>query len=196
MHWCPCVLRTLLFGAIAHVYRGWWASFSAHFWTSGICFYVYHVGTATIRTVGRRFEYVDNHQNYRSRSGTCCRVNQFFSVLMDAAVVACPFPPLSLVVKYNQLFSEMRNVRACFYDVTTRMLRFCTARQLSTDLESLENSCRQENLRLVTRSHIFVFCRDSFQCSCMRTVARLFLRVSSISAHGSGRDHHSSGRCV
>ena len=30
----------------------------------------------------------------------------------------------------------------------------------------------------------FCFCRDSFQCSCMRTVARLFLRVSSISAHG------------
>ena len=27
----------------------------------------------------------------------------------------------------------------------------------------------------------------SFQCSCMRTVAHLFLRVSSISAHGSGR---------
>ena len=35
----------------------------------------------------------------------------------------------------------------------------------------------------------FCFCRDSFQCSCMRTVARLFLRVSPISVHGSGRDH-------
>ena len=33
----------------------------------------------------------------------------------------------------------------------------------------------------------FCFCRDSFQCSCMRTFARLFLRVSSISARGSGR---------
>ena len=32
------------------------------------------------------------------------------------------------------------------------------------------------------------FCCDSFQCSCMRTVARLFLRVSSISARRSGRD--------
>ena len=41
----------------------------------------------------------------------------------------------------------------------------------------------------------FCFCRDSFQCSCMCTVARLFLRVSSISAHGSGRDH-SFGHCV
>ena len=39
------------------------------------------------------------------------------------------------------------------------------------------------------------FCCDNFQCSCMRTVVRLFLRVSSISAHGSGRDH-SLGRCV
>ena len=79
--------------------------------------------------------------------------NQFFSVLMDAAVLACPFPRPSLVVKYNQLHSEMRNVRACYYDVTTRMLCFCGARQLSTDLESLEISCRQEN----SRSHIFVF---------------------------------------
>ena len=35
---------------------------------------------------------------------------------------------------------------------------------------------------------MFVFCRDSFQRSCMRAVAHLFLRVSSISAHGSGRE--------
>ena len=35
----------------------------------------------------------------------------------------------------------------------------------------------------------FCFCRDSFQCSRMRPVAHLFLRVSSISAHGSGRDY-------
>ena len=41
----------------------------------------------------------------------------------------------------------------------------------------------------------FCFCRVSFQCSCMRTVAHLFLRVSSISAHGSGRDSY-FGRCV
>ena len=33
---------------------------------------------------------------------------------------------------------------------------FCTARQLSTDLESLEISCRQKNSRLVTTSHISV----------------------------------------
>ena len=33
---------------------------------------------------------------------------------------------------------------------------FCTARQLSTDLESPDISCRQENSPLVTRSHFFV----------------------------------------
>ena len=121
--------------------------------------------------------------------------NQFLSVLMDAAVSACIFSRPSVVVKDNQLYSEMRHVRACFYDVTTRMLCFCAARQLSTDLESPEISCRQEDSRLVTRSHIFVFVVTAFQCSCMRTVARLFLRVSSISAHGSGRGH-SFGRCV
>ena len=27
--------------SVSHVDRGWWASFSAHFWTSGIYFYVY-----------------------------------------------------------------------------------------------------------------------------------------------------------
>ena len=64
--------------AFSHMYRGWWASFSAHFWTSGIYFYVYHVGTATIRTIGRRVEYVHNHQNYRSKSGICCRVQASF----------------------------------------------------------------------------------------------------------------------
>ena len=41
----------------------------------------------------------------------------------------------------------------------------------------------------------FCFYRDGFQKSFIRTVARLFLRVSSISAHGSGRDHY-FGRCV
>ena len=43
-----------------------------------------------------------------------------------------------------------------FNDVTTRMLRFVLQRQLSIDLESPEIPCRQENSRLVTRSHIFV----------------------------------------
>ena len=45
---------------------------------------------------------------------------------MDAAVSACTFPRSSVVVNYNynQLYSEMRNVSACFYDVTTRMLCF------------------------------------------------------------------------
>ena len=46
---------------------------------------------------------------------------------------------------------------------------------MQSRMESLEISCRQEN----SWSRISVFCRDSFQCSCMRTVARLFLRVSS-----------------
>ena len=49
---------------------------------------------------------------------------QVFFVLMDAAVSACTFPRSSVVVNYNQLYSEMRNVSARFYDVTTRMLCF------------------------------------------------------------------------
>ena len=40
--------------------------------------------------------------------------NQFFSVLMDAAVLACSFPRLSLIVKYNQFYSEMRKCQSVF----------------------------------------------------------------------------------
>ena len=65
----------------------------------------------TIRTIGRGAESVVG-----------CK--QVFSVLMDAAVPACTYPRPSVVVKYYQLYSEMRNARACFYDVTTRMLCF------------------------------------------------------------------------
>ena len=97
---------------------------------------------------------------------------------MDPAVLACPFPRPSLVVKCNQLHSEMRNVRACYYDVTTRMLCFCTARQLSTDLESLEISCRQEN----SRSHIFVFVVTAFS-----VVACVLLHTCSFVSHPSLR---------
>ena len=76
--------------ALSHMSRGWWASFSAqcccrgwasfsaHFWTSGIYFYFYYVGTATITTIGRRVEYADNHQNHRSKSGICSRVQTSF----------------------------------------------------------------------------------------------------------------------
>ena len=83
--------------------------------------------------------------------GICCRVQTSFIRIIGRgaasaveckpvflhvdAVLACTFPRPSVVVKYDQLYSKMRNVRACFYDVTSRMLCFCAARQLSTDLE-------------------------------------------------------------
>ena len=97
------------------------------------------------------------------------------------------------VVKHDQLSSEMRNVTACFYDVTTRMLCFqcwnvracfydvttwipcfcvCLARQLSTDLESLEISCRQENSQSAFAVVACVLC--TFVPSCLiRLCARL-----------------------
>ena len=52
----------------------------------------------TIRTTGRR-----------SKSVVGCK--QIFFVLMDAAILACTFPRRSVVVNYNQLYSEMRNDR-------------------------------------------------------------------------------------
>ena len=126
MNWCLCVLRTLLLVAL---FLTWTVVGGRRFRpTSGHLEFIsmsIMTGTATIRTIGRRVECVGNHQNYPLRSGICCRsANQFFSVSMDAAVLACTFPRPSVVVKYDQLYSEMRNVRACFYDVTTRMPYF------------------------------------------------------------------------
>ena len=106
---CPC-------RALSHMYCGWasfsakcccreWASFSAHFWASGICFSVSNDGTATIRTIGRRVEYVDNHQNCRSKSGICCRVQTGFlrvngccsiSVHVPTSFCCCEMQPVVL----------------------------------------------------------------------------------------------------
>ena len=111
--------------------------------------------------------------------------NQFFSILMDAAVLPGTFPCPSVAVKYNQLYSEMRNVRALFM----MLPRECFVLYCKT----VEHRSRKSRDLLQTREFTsgdkvthFCFCRDSFQCSCMRTVARLFLRVSSISAHAQG----------
>ena len=98
---------------------------------------------------------------------------------MNAAVLVCTFPRSSVVVNYNQLDSEIRNVSACFYDVTTRMQCFVLKDSRAQIWKSLE----------IKVTH-FCFCFDSFQCSRMPcTVAHLFFLVSSISAHGSGRDY-------
>ena len=91
--------------ALSHMYRGWWASFLATFWTTGTYFYVFDVDTATIRTIGRGVEYVDNHQNYRSKSGICCRVQTsvllvggccFFSVHVPTSFCCCELQPVVL----------------------------------------------------------------------------------------------------
>ena len=126
MNWCLCLLRTLLLVALSLT---WTVVGGRRFRpTSGHLEFIsmsVMIGTATIRTIGRRVEYFDSHQKYRSRRrNLLSSANQFFSVSMDTAVLACTFPRLSVVVKYDQLYSEMRRVRARFYDVTTRMLLF------------------------------------------------------------------------
>ena len=54
--------------------------------------YVYYVGTATIRTIGRRVEYVDNHQNNRSKSGICCRVQTSFLRVVGCRCISVHVP--------------------------------------------------------------------------------------------------------
>ena len=122
--WCLCVLRTLPFSlslTCTVVGGRRFRPTSGHLeFTSVFLMLVQQQSEplveewnmlTTIRTIGRRAESV-------------VKCKQVFVVLMDAAVLACTFPRPSVVVKCNQLCSEMRNVRACFYDVTTRMLCF------------------------------------------------------------------------
>ena len=67
---------------------------------------------------------------------------------------------------------------------------FCTARQLSIDLEKSRDLLQTGKFTSGDKVTHFCFCCDSLQCSRMPcTVAHLFLLVSSISAHGSGRDY-------
>ena len=170
INWCLLrVANAAPYRSVSHVNRGWWASLSAHFWTSGIYFCVYYDLVqqqseplieelnmlTTIRTIGRGAESVLGCKPVFLRiigrgaeSAVECkpvflRVDGCCCVGLRVPTSFCCCDPL----QYDQLSSEMRNVRAFFYDVTARILCFCAARQLSTDLESLEISCRQENSR-------------------------------------------------
>ena len=80
------------------------------------------------------FFWYSNHRNPRSRSEICCRVRTSF-LHVSAVELACTFPRLCVVVDKNQ---------------------FTLQRSRGQIQKSLEISCRQENSRLVTMSHIFV----------------------------------------
>ena len=80
MNWCLCVLRTLLLVALFLTWTVVGGRRSRP--TFGHLEFIsmsIMTGTATIRTIGRRVEYVGNHQNYRLSSGICCRVQTSFS---------------------------------------------------------------------------------------------------------------------
>ena len=80
MNWCHRVLRTLLLVAL---FLTWTVVGGRRFRpTSGHLEFIsmsIMIGTATIRTIARRVEYVGNHQNYQLRSGICCQVQTSFS---------------------------------------------------------------------------------------------------------------------
>ena len=131
-------------------------------------------------TIGRGVEYADTIRPVGRKAESVVGCEQVFFVLMDAAVSACTFPRSSVVVNYNQLFSEMKNVSACFFMMLPRECNVLYYKTVDQRSGSLEISCRQENSRLVT----------TFQCSRMPcTVAHLLLLVSSFSARGSGTDY-------
>ena len=73
MNWCLCVFVALFLT---------WTDGSRFRPTSGhlelISMYIM-IGTVPIRTIGRKVEYVGNHQNYQLRSGICCQMQTSFS---------------------------------------------------------------------------------------------------------------------
>ena len=91
INWCLCVMRTLLLvtlsltwtvvdgrrfrPSVAVVDGRRFQPTSGHLECISMSIMI---GTTTIRTIDRRVEYVDNHQNYRSRSGICCRWKPVF----------------------------------------------------------------------------------------------------------------------
>ena len=88
--------------------------------------------------------------------------NKFSPFLVDAAVLACTFPRPSVVCEMQPVVLGGEKCQSVFLWLPRECFVFCTARQSSTDLESPEISCRQEDSRLVTRSHIFVFFVTAF----------------------------------
>ena len=105
MNWCLCVLRTLLLVAL---FLTWTVVGGRRFRpsvavvnvrrfrpTSGHLEFIYMsimIGTATIRNIGQRVEYVGNHQNYRSKSGICCRVQTSFLCINGCCCIGVHVP--------------------------------------------------------------------------------------------------------
>ena len=173
MHWCLCVLRTLpLSLSLTWTVVGW-ASFSAHL----SCWY-------------------SNDQNHWSRSGTCWQPSELSVEVRNLLSGANRFSPCRWILLYQRARSHVLqllwNTTSCtrrwemlesvffFFWCYHANALFWTARQLSTDLESLEISCRQENSRRVTRSHIFVFILTAFS-----VVACVLLHACSFVSHPS-----------
>ena len=128
----------------------------------------------------------------RAESVVGCK--QVFFVFMDAAVLACSFPRPTVVVKCDQLYTEIEKSERFFMTLARKCFVLCC--------KTVEDRYRKSRDLLQTGEFTsgdkvtqVCFCRDSFQFGCMRIVAHLFLRVSSMSAHGSGRDSY-LGRCV
>ena len=132
-------------------------------WNLLLCLF----GTATISTIGRRVEYVDNHQNDRSKSGICCRVQTSFlrvdgccciGVHVPTSFCCCDMQPVVLGEMSERVFMTLP--RECF-------VLYC---------KTVEHRSRKSRDLLQTGE----FTSDD----------------SSISAHGSGRDPSSCARCV
>ena len=73
------------------------------------------------------WHHADTHQNLSvEERNLLSGAKQVFSVLTDAAVLACTFPRPSVVVKYNQLYLGDDKCQSVFFknDVTTRKLCF------------------------------------------------------------------------
>ena len=124
-------------------------------------------------------EYVDNLQNYRSKSGICCWVQTSF-LLVDGCCFNCVHVPAS--------FSCCERQPVVLREATGRVFMMLPRERFVLYWKTVEHRFRKSRDFLQTGEFTsgdklthFCVCCDSFQCSCMRTVAHLFLRVLSIS---------------
>ena len=125
-HFCLSVLRTLpFFRSLSHVPWLMGRRFrptSGHLESTSM--FVYYDSTATISTIGPRVEYVDNHRNYRSKSGICCRVQTSFLRVDGCCCISVHVPTSFCSCELQPVVLGDEKCQSLFYDITTRMLCF------------------------------------------------------------------------
>ena len=91
------------------------------------------IGTATIKTIDRRVEYVDNHQNYRAKSGICCRVQTSFLRVNGCCCVSVHVPTSFCRREIRPCFLMMSQANAFIQKLLYKMKQTNAVQEVSGD---------------------------------------------------------------